>query len=222
MAEVTDIGSQISGAYNRIFSEMPVWIQELANIIFLVVLITLFCMFVWIIYTKISKKEIIKLNLNQYNTSSHPGLVKFLEIVFYFVEYIVIMPFLVFFWFAVFTIFLVFLTKGLEIQTILMLSAVIVIAIRATAYYREGLSRELAKLLPFTLLAVSMTEKGFFNFQEILTKFTQLPSLFGSILNYFLVIVILEVILRFFHLIFSLFVLEDIEEEEDRERGKDD
>lgn len=132
------------------------------------------------------------------------------------------MPFLVFFWFAVFTFFLVFLTEGLEIQTLLMISAVMVVAIRATAYYREGLSRDLAKLLPFTLLVVSMTEKGFFNFPEILTKITQLPSLFGSILSYLLFIVVLEIILRFFHFIFSLFGLEEPEEEEDEEVGKDD
>ncbi|MFH1503318.1 MAG: hypothetical protein ABIE36_01520 [Candidatus Diapherotrites archaeon] len=216
MAEViTEIGSQISNAYNQLFSSMPAWLQQFTNITFLIIVVTLYCLFVWRVYRFISKKDIIKLNLNQYNKSSHPFLVKFLGAVFYFLEYIILLPLWVFVWFAMFTVFLIFLTKGLEISTLLLISTVIVVSIRATAYYREELSRDLAKLLPFTLLAVSMTEKGFFNFQEILNKFSQLPSFFGSILTYLGIIITLEIILRVFHFIFSLFSLEEPEEEEE-------
>jgi hypothetical protein len=209
MAEGVNVSSQIIAVYDKIFSDLPVWVHNFINILLLVVLVTIFCIFIWNIYTIISRKNIFNLNLNQYNQASHPALEKFLGVLFYFIEYIIIFPFFVFFWFLVFTFFLILLTKGLEVQSILMVSAIIIIAIRATAYYKEPLSRELAKLLPFTLLAVAMTEKGFFNFEEIIGRLTQLPSFFGSILQYLLIIVILEIVLRTFDFIFSLFDLED-------------
>jgi hypothetical protein len=215
MAGEGNISSQIIVIYDKLFGDLPLWAHNFINIILLVVLVTLFCIFIWKIYTIISKKNLFDLNLNQYNSATHPVLEKFLGLLFYFIEYIIIFPFFVFFWFLVFTFFLILLTKGLEVETILMISAIIIISIRATAYYKEPLSRELAKLLPFTLLAVAMTEKGFFNFEEIIGRFAQLPAFFENILGYLLIIVILEIVLRTFEFIFDLFDLEDDITEDD-------
>ena len=220
--EVTNLSTHISEIYNQVFLSLPLGFQNFLNILFLIILVTIFCIFVWKVYTIMAKKNIIKLDLNKYNKSSHPVLVKFLEATFYLLEYMIILPFLVFSWFAVFTFFLLFLTKGLEVQTVLLISTVIVVAIRATAYYREELSRDLAKLLPFTLLAVSMTERGFFDFQEILGKITQLPSFFGSILSYILIIVALEIVLRAFDLLLYTLGLKDFSEDSDEEDVEDE
>jgi hypothetical protein len=220
MAGEVNISSQLINIYDHLFVGMPTWFQNFINIVLLVVIVTLFCMFIWKIYTIISKKNLIKLNLRQYNTATHPVLERFLGALLYFVEYILIFPLFVFLWFLAFTIFLIFLTKGLEVQTVLMVSAIIIIAIRATAYYKEPLSRELAKLLPFTLLAVAMTEKGFFNFEEIIGRFSQLPLFFNNILEYLAIIVLMEIILRLFDFIFSLFDLEDEEFGEDESNSK--
>jgi hypothetical protein len=217
MAGEVNLSTQITNVYSHLVSNLPSWAQNFVNIVLLVVLVTLFCMFIWKIYTIISKKNIINLNLKQYNQSTHPVFGRFLGALLYFVEYIIIFPFFVFLWFLAFTFFLMLLTKGLEVQTILMVSSIIIISIRATAYYKEPLSRELAKLLPFTLLAVAMTEKGFFNFEEIIGRFSQLPLYFNNILSYLFIIVILEIVLRMFDFIFSLFDLEDEVVEEDIE-----
>lgn len=222
MAGGVNISSQLTEIYNNLFSSLPVWAQNFMNIALLVVLVTVFCIFIWKVYHIISKKNLIELNLKQYNKASHPVLEKFLGAVFYFVEYIIIFPFFVLFWFVIFTIFLILLTKGLDVPTVLMISTIIIIVIRATAYYRENLSKEIAKILPFMLLAVAMTEKGFFNFEEIFTKFSQLPLFFENILGYLAIIVIIEIILRTFDFIFSLFDLEDVMElEEEREARND-
>jgi len=211
-----NLSSQLTDVYNHLFSDLPSWAHNSINIILLVVLVTLFCIFIWKIYTIISKKNILELNLKQYNKASHPALEKFLGALLYFVEYIIIFPFFVFFWFLVFTFFLILLTKGLGVQTVLMISAIIIIVIRATAYYKEELSRDLAKLLPLTLLAVAITEKGFFNFEDIFGRFAQLPLFFENILGYLALIIFIEIILRTFDFIFSLFGLEDeIKDDED-------
>lgn len=223
MAGVTNFSSQVTEIYTSIISNLPPWAQSFVNIVLLVVLVTLFCIFVWKVYHIISKKNIIDLNLNQYNNVSHPVMEKFLGGLLYFVEYILLLPFLAIFWFVIFTFFLLLLTKGLEVQTVLMISTVIVAAIRATAYYREQLSKELAKLLPFTLLAVAMTESGFFNFQDIFLRFSQIPLYFQNILGYVAAIFLIEILLRIFDFIFSLFDLEDVEElEEEKEARVED
>ena len=111
-----------------------------------------------------------------------------------------------------FTIFLVMLTQNLEISTILIISATIIGAIRVTSYiprYGEDLAKEIAKLLPFTLLALSMINPGFFSVERVITHFQLIPSAFSQILVYLAFIIILEIILRFFDFIFSLFGLEE-------------
>jgi len=220
-----NISVQVKNIYDNLFSNLPVWAQNFTNIIFLVVIITLFCIFIWKIYTIISKKNLLELNLKQYNKASHPIFEKSLGVLLYFIEYIIIFPFFVFFWFLIFNIFLILLTKGIEVQAILMISAIIIIAIRATAYYKEELSKDLAKLLPFTLLAVAITQKGFFNFEEILGRFSQIPLFLNNILGYLAIIVLIEIILRVFDFIFSLFHLNDepveaVEPSEEEEEGK--
>jgi len=217
-----NISSQVTEIYNSLFSTLPAWAQNFMNIALLVVLVTVFCIFIWNVYHIISKKNVFELNLKQYNKASHPILEKFLSALLYFVEYILIFPFFLIFWFIVFTFFLILLTKGLDVPTVLMVSTVIIIAIRATAYYRENLSKELAKLLPFTLLAVAMTEKGFFNFEEIFGRFAQLPSLFENILGYLAIIIFIEIMLRTFDFIFSLFDLEDVMELEEEKEARDE
>ena len=97
------------------------------------------------------------------------------------------------------------------------ISTIIIIVIRVTAYYKESLSKDIAKLLPFTLLAVAITEKDFFKFENIFTRASEIPLFFENILMYVAIIVILEVILRVIDLIISLFRGDDSDEEETSE-----
>ena len=119
---------------------------------------------------------------------------------------------LTFFWFAIFSFFLILLNKSLEVGSVLLISAAIIAAIRMSSYvphYGETLSKELAKLLPLNLLALSLIEKGFFDFERIIGQLSQIPGLFSNITTYLFFIIILESILRFFDFIFSLFGLEE-------------
>ena len=104
----------------------------------------------------VAKKNILELNLSKFNKSEHAVISKIIGGLIYFLEYLIILPFVVFLWFGVFTIFLILLTDTLEVNTILVIGVVIVAAIRMTAYYKENLSKELAKLIPLTLLVVAI------------------------------------------------------------------
>ena len=84
-----------------------------------------------------------------------------------------------------------------------------------TSYYKEDLARELAKMLPFNLLAIAMLTQGIFNFERIIGNFSQLSVFFNEIIIYLLFIVFLEIIMRFFDFIFSLLGLEKEGEEKE-------
>ncbi len=203
----------VTEAYQAFMSSLHPWLQTFINIGLLALLIALFFIFIWKLYHIISKKNLIELNLRQYNTAKHPGFKKFMGTILYFLEYIIIFPFFVIFWFSAFIIFVILLAKELDFATVLTISTIVIIVIRATAYYKESLSREISKLLPFTLLAVAITEKEFFNFESIFARAAELPLFFENILIYIGVIVAVEVLLRFFDFIFSLFKENEIEKE---------
>ncbi len=214
MAEVTEVISNTVNAFYKYFlSLLPAWAQNFIGLFLLVLLIVIYAIFIWKFYRFISRKNIITLNLKELNKSRNPILSKSIGLFLYIAEYILILPFLIFFWFSIFAIFLIFLTENLSVSAILILSATIIGAIRMTSYYNEDVSRELAKFLPLTLLAVSMTKPDFFNFERILGQIAQLPQFFSNIMTYLIFIVLIEIILRFFEFLFGLFGLTNLEEE---------
>ncbi len=218
MEGVENLGTELMGFYQDFISSLPPIAGNFFNFLILVLLVVVYCIFIWKFYKFIAKKNILGLDLNKYNKSEHPLFTKLLAGALYFAEYIIILPFLIFFWFVVFTFFLMFLTD-LEISTLLIVSATIIAAIRITSYYKEDLSKDVAKLLPFTLLAVSILTPNFFNIERIFTHFTNLPNFFGNIAYYLLFIIVIEIILRFFDFIFSLFGLEEEKIEENQKEG---
>ena len=108
MAEGDLFSSEIVAAYNGFVATLPSWVQNFLTLFILVLIIVIYSIFIWKFYRFISKKNILQLNLNKYNKTEHPFLTKILAATFYFLEYIIILPFLIFFWFAVFTFFLHF------------------------------------------------------------------------------------------------------------------
>ncbi len=228
MVEGGNFTAELIVYYQDFFASLPPFAGNFFNFLILVLLVVIYSIFIWKFYKFIAKKDILSLDLNKYNKSTHPFFAKVSAGFFYFIEYIIILPFLIFFWFAIFTLFLIFLTQELEINTLLIISATIVAAIRMTSYYKEDLSKDVAKLLPFTLLAITILTPNFFNVERIINHLNQLPNFFGNIAYYLLFIIILEIILRFFDFIFSLFGLEEVheikekiekEEEQKKEEG---
>jgi len=214
------IASGILNTYTELIAFFPSIVQSFINIFLLVVLIVVYSVLVWKFYKFIGKKNLIELNLNQYNQAKHPFFIKFLAVFLYLIEYIIVLPFVVFIWFAGFASFLILLSNNLEIQTILFLSVTIISAIRMTSYipkHGEEISSEIAKILPYTLLAVLILDPNFFDFSRVLNHFGQLPALYSNILLYVSFIFGLELILRIFDLIFRAVGLHDEKTEEEGE-----
>ncbi len=209
--------SEAISIYESYVSSLPQTFQEFLRLFILVVLIVVYVSFIWKFHKFIGTKNIFGFNLNKYNKSSHPFFTKILAGIFYIIEYILLVPFIVFFWYAIFTFFLFFLAEeNIPLNTILLVSVIAVASIRMCSYipkYGEIMAKELAKIIPFTFLAVSI-----FN-PLILTEFiaksasriNEIPLFVSGIFNYIIFITIIEVILRFFEFIFEIFGLNSSE-----------
>ena len=184
------------------------------TLIFFTAVIVIYAVFVFYFYRFLAKKNLIELNLNKYNQSQHPTAIKFFAAIFYIIEYLIILPVLTFFWFAVLAILVLVLSKGLNASIILLISAALVAAVRITSYVSEDLSKDLAKMLPFTLLAIAITTAGFFDVSALLLRIEEIPSLFSHILYYLLFIVIVELVMRIGDFTQSVISSSDSTEEE--------
>ncbi len=194
---IVDFTSALISAYNGFLSLLSPFFKNFFNLFFLALLVFAYATFVWKLHKFISTKNVLNLKLKQYNTIEHPTLAKIASIGLYVLEYIVIMPFLIFFWFAIFGLALTIFTN-LQVNEILIVSTVIVAAIRITSYSNELIARQVAKLLPLTVLADSLLVPGFFSFERVLNNINQIPNFLSQIVYYLAFITLVEIILRLF------------------------
>lgn len=184
------------------------------TLLFFTIVIVVYSIFVFYFYRFLAKKNIIELNLSQYNQSSSPAIAKVFAVFFYIAEYIIILPVLTFFWFSVLAVLILLLAKGIDASTILLISVALVAAVRVVAYLNEDLSRDLAKMLPFTLLAIAITTADFFNIGALMSRFADIPSLFSNVPYYLFFIVVVELTMRVVSFFQSMVQTSKVVEEE--------
>ncbi|HUW43453.1 MAG TPA: hypothetical protein VMV95_00620 [Bacillota bacterium] len=218
---IGDFFSGFAREYGNFVSALPPLLQNFLNLFLLVLLIVIYSVFVWKLYRFIGTKNIFKFDLNKYNKSAKPFFTKLIAAGFYLLEYIFLIPFIIFFWYFIFTFFLIlFVEEAVTISTILFISAIAIAAIRMSSYlpkYGENLARELAKVLPFTFLAVSVLNPNIFTniVERVSSRLGEISSFFQGIVTYLIFIILLEIILRFFEFIFNVFEIEEVQPPEE-------
>lgn len=206
--------------YDYFISTLPNWAQEFISFFLLVLLVVIYSVMVWRFYQFVSKKNPLGLNLSEkYKPETQSFLTRLIAGSLYFVEYILVLPFLIFVIFGVFTLFLIILSSSQEVSQILIISATVIASIRITAYYREKLSQEIAKILPFMLLAVAVLNPATFTqvqyVEKIINQLNTIPIFLDLIWSYLLFIILIEIILVFFDTVFVLFGLHEPEKVEE-------
>ncbi|MBU1111776.1 MAG: hypothetical protein ABIG93_04485 [archaeon] len=194
-----------------VFSWSEAWLFWRPLLIFIVGMV-IYGIFIFKFYRFVAMRDVFHLNLAQYNNAEYPAIRRFLAGIFYIIEYVLLFPLFTFFWFLIMSGLLMFLAKNGDIQNILLVSVALVAAVRATAYYSEDLSKDLAKMLPFALLGVFLVDISFFSFSSSLELVKQMPSFWKTMLYYLGFVIALELVLRIGHGIVSLFY--DFEEED--------
>lgn len=90
--------------------------------------------------------------------------------------------------------------------TIFLVSSSLIIAIRISAYYNEDLSRDLAKLLPFALLAIFLINPQFYSIEEIVKRLTEMRAFIIQIASFIVVAMAVEITLSILYLIKIKFI----------------
>ncbi|MBT3985703.1 hypothetical protein HOD38_02630 [archaeon] len=163
---------------------------------FFIIGMVIYTVFVFKFYKFIARKDIFELNLNQYNSAEQGLFKQAISVFFYIIEYILIFPIFVFFWFGILTILLAFLAEGQPLTAILLVSMALIGTVRVAAYYSEDLSRDVAKMLPFALLGVFLINITNFSYIAAFELLSDLPSHWEIIPYYLIFIILLEFILR--------------------------
>ncbi|MBR9700233.1 hypothetical protein GOV09_07295 [Candidatus Woesearchaeota archaeon] len=166
--------------------------------------IAVYGVFIFKFYRFLARKDIFNLNLAKYNQAVHPVLEKFFALILYFVEYIIIFPLFIIFWFLVLSTLVGLLSKR-GFQDVFLISMAIVSATRIAAFYNEELSKDLAKMIPFALLAVLIIDITFITFESIKVVLNNILISWKTIFYYLVLAMGLELFLRMIDPVISLF-----------------
>lgn len=112
-----------------------------------------------------------------------------------------IFPFVIFLWFIGYSSFMFMLVQNMPTETIFLVSSGLIIAIRISAYYKEDLSRDIAKLVPFTLLGIFLFNPQFYSFSDTLTRLFEIPSFIIQITSFMILAMMVEIVLSTLYLI---------------------
>ena len=160
--------------------------------------IFLYSLFIWFFYRNLAKRDLFKLDLSKYDHPEvdHKRAKKVGSVFLYILKHFIVFPFYVAFWFLVFTVFLVALTENVTLAQIAIISTALVSTVRVTSYIKEDLSNDLAKLAPFALLGVFLTDPNFFSLDLLITRVTDIPSLGWKLIHFLSFCIFLEWMLR--------------------------
>ena len=198
------LSEDIPKVYTKIIEGLPLGIGGAVNVFVIALTIAVVAFLIWYFYRTLSQKNLISLNLNQYNRSDHPTMSKVLAIALYFVEYVLIMPILILVWFTALSIFILIISSGESVSQTLLLTAAMVGSIRILAYWNGEIAKDLAKLFPFITLSVFLLTPNAFDVSTTLGKFSGVPELFTNIFFFLLAIFVIEIFLRVVYTITQL------------------
>lgn len=195
-----DVLSATNNAINSLSFEEALSVIKILGIY--IVGIVFYSVFVFKFYRFVAGRDIFELNLRQYNYSNNAGVKKFLNIILYILEYIIIFPLLVVFWFMVLFLLLVFLSRNQTAEGVLLTSMAIIAIVRVTSYYNKDLSKDLAKMLPFTLLGIFLIDASYFSFESSFSMITTISVYWKNIIYYSVFVILLEFVLRIIYVLF--------------------
>ena len=183
-----DFGSILNASFWGLsFSEARALWEPL---IIFVIGVAIYSIFIFKFYRSLARKNIFRLKVKE--RDRHPGVKKAM----YILEYVILFPVAVFFWFLVLSFLLMIIVESKAIGEILFISVALVSAVRIAAYYNEDLSKDLAKMLPFALLALFLIDASYLSFSSPMSLLDQLPGVWKTLVYYLLFVISLEVVLR--------------------------
>lgn len=187
-------------SYSHILSREG--LTSLLPLVYYSVGIALYGLIVWQFHKHLSKRDIFELRLVDGKSGWHSAK-RGVQIFLHVLKYVFVFPLYTFIWFSVLSLLLLLLAKNQTLPQILLVSMAVVAAARVTAYYREHLAEEIAKILPYALLGVFLVDRTFLNFAQIRENFALIPTFLPTFLQYALYIIAVELVLRLLYTLVS-------------------
>ena len=157
--------------------------------------IVIYAAFVFRFYRWLARKDVLGWDLHKRHDKE--GIIsKFLKAIFYTLENLIVIPLFVFFWSAVLAFFLVMLSKTHSADKILLTSVSIIAAVRIISYFSSDLAKDLAKMVPFTLLGIFLVDSTYFSIERSIDVFKSMIGLWSMALYYLMFTVIIEFAMR--------------------------
>jgi len=183
------------------------FISGIKPLLIFVAAMTIYSIFIFKFYKFLARRDFIHLS---HDSKAREGLIGHMfRGIFYVLENLILIPLVVFFWFAILSGLLLFLSKNTQPETLLLTTAAIVAAVRISAYYDENLSQDLAKMIPFALLGVFLVDISFFSVESSIAVAKQIPNMLTYMIYYLLLVVAIEFTLRIVHGITSIVIRRD-------------
>jgi hypothetical protein len=157
---------------------------------------TVYGVFVFNFYRFVSRKDIFTLNLQKHNQAKRPAMRKTISVVFYIFKFLVLYPVFVFFWFCVMAGLLYILSRNHTTETVMLVAMGVVGAIRICSYYKEALSVDIAKIVPFALLGIMLIDNSIVRFVESTESVWEAALLWETVIYYLVAVVVIEFLLR--------------------------
>ena len=165
--------------------------------------ITVYGVFVFNFYRFLARKDIFTLNLQKHNQARRPALRKTITVVFYVFKCLMLYPVFVFFWFAVMTALLYLLSRNQQVEIVMLVAMGVVGAIRTCAYYKEALATDIAKILPFALLGITLIDSSIIRTVDSTAGVWEAVLRWETVIYYLVAVVTLEFVLRMITGIFN-------------------
>ena len=147
----------------------------------------------WYFYHKqLSKKNLFEIP----KIDSDRKLVNFLNRFIYFFKYLIIFPVYSFIWFIIFSFLLVLIAKARPIDEIMFFGIIIVSVTRIAAYVNPKLAEDMAKLLPWALIIVFLTDPQSITIESVQTSFNSFIQQIPKVAKYLTFIAFVEWSLR--------------------------
>lgn len=196
---VEGVGSEITIQLANLFDFLTS--SEDLTVLFLLstAILAFYCYVVLLSYRKLSKRDIFEIHLEDKH-----GLGKVFAVIVYILRYIILFPVYTVFWF-IFLSYTIILLGAVDFTHVLFLAAIILAATRLLAYFSEVSASEIAKLLPFVFLAAVLLNPTAigqeYNFPDDQTIREELVP---KVVDYFKIILVIEITLRILYDIFLL------------------
>lgn len=153
--------------------------------------------FIWNFYRFIARREMIPVCLEKYQSSGR----KAVEVVAYVFKYVIVFPLVILVWFVVYSTFLFFMAPDIPVGHVFLIVISLVVTVRISAYYREDLAKDFAKLIPFALLGIFITSNVFFTANDLIDRAYGFLPFLGKILGFVIYAIIVETVLRVLFLV---------------------